>query len=478
MAIDMKPHAVVIPFPTQGHIRPLLKLAKILHFKGFYITFVNTEFNHKRLIRSQGPDSVKGLEDFQLKTIRDGLPPSDKDATQDMFQLCESLLRNGLPQFSELVESLNRSSDCPNVTCIVSDGDLTSFTLDVAEKLNIPEVLFFTNSACGFNTYCNYNGLAERGLFPLKDESQITNGYLETRLDWVPGMRNIRLRDFPTFIRTTDPHDLLIEFDLLQIANASRASAVVINTFDELDKEVLGALRQKFDKVCTLGPIHMLEQLVEDHNVKSIGSSLWKEDDTCIAWLNQMPPNSVLYINFGSVTVLSPHQLLELALGLANSHHYFLWIIRPDLVSGESAILPEEYLKEVDGRAKIVGWCSQEQVLSHPSLGGFLSHCGWNSTVESISNGVPMICWPFTAEQPTNCRYACTDWGMGLEIEGEITREKVTHLVKVLMEREKGKEMTKKALEWKDKARLAVKPGGSSHNNLEFLIKEVLLKNF
>ncbi|XP_011087902.1 7-deoxyloganetin glucosyltransferase-like [Sesamum indicum] len=472
----MKPHAVLIPYPAQGHIAPILKLAKLLHSRGFYITFVNTEFNHNRLVRARGPESVQGLKDFQFRTIPDGLPVSDKDATQDIPQLSDSLRKNGLPPFLDLVKSLNESPDSPNVSCIVSDG-VMSFTLDAAEKLNIPEVVFFTTSACGFQAYRYYGELVTRGLFPLKDESQISNGYLETELDFVPGMKNIRLRDFPSFIRSTDPDTIMVHYNILQTANAPRAKGVIINTFDELEKEVLDALRQKFEHVLTIGPLQLLEHEVENQDVKAIGSSLWREDDACIAWLNERAPNSVLYVNFGSITVLSSKQLVEFAWGLANSNQYFLWIIRPDLVSGESAILPEEYLKEVEGRALMVGWCSQEQVLAHPSVGGFLTHSGWNSTIEGISEGVPMICWPFFAEQQTNCRYVCRDWAMGLEIEGEVEREKVGELVKVLMEGEKGKEMRKKALEWKDKAQAAAKPGGSSYHNLEFLVNEILLKN-
>ncbi|EYU18466.1 hypothetical protein ABFS82_02G058400 [Erythranthe guttata] len=473
----MKPHAVLIPYPAQGHIAPVLKLAKLLHARGFFVTFVNTEFNHSRLVRARGPESVSGLEDFQFKTIPDGLPFSDKDSTQDIPQLCDSLRKNGLPPFLDLIKNLNESTECPKVSCIVSDG-VMSFTLDAAEQLGIPEVVFFTTSACGFMGYCNYGELVTRGLFPLKDESQITNGFLDTVLDWVPGMKKIRLRDFPSFVRTTDPEDIMVNYNILQTKNATRAKAVIINTFDELEAEVLDALREKFDTVATIGPLQLLEQHeVEKPEIKSIGSSLWKEDDACIAWLNKRAPNSVLYVNFGSITVLSPQQLLEFAWGLANSGQYFLWIIRPDLVSGDSAVLPEEYSEEVSGRAHMVGWCNQEQVLAHPSVGGFLTHSGWNSTVEGISEGKPMICWPFFAEQQTNCRYACTDWGTGLEIEGEVEREKVANLVRVLMEGEKGKEMRKNALEWKEKAQLAAKPGGSSYKNLEFLINEILLKN-
>lgn len=290
-------------------------------------------------------------------------------------------------------------------------------------------------------------------------------------------MKNIRLRDFPSFVRTTDPNDIMVNYNILQTKNASRAKAVLINTFDDLEKDVLDALREKFGIVSTIGPLQLLENSIQNPEVKAIGSSLWKQDDACISWLDEKAPNSVFYVNFGSITVLSAKQLLEFAWGLANSNQNFLWIIRPDLVSGDSAVLPEEYSKEVEGRAMMVGWCNQEQVLAHPAVGGFLTHSGWNSTIEGISEGVPMICWPFFAEQQTNCRYACTDWAMGLEIEGDVTREKVAELVKIMMEGEKGKELRKNALEWKDKAQAAAKPGGSSYHNLEFLINELLLKN-
>ncbi|KAG6421982.1 hypothetical protein SASPL_118542 [Salvia splendens] len=197
--------------------------------------------------------------------------------------------------------------------------------------------------------------------------------------------------------------------------NASRADAVLLNTFDDLETEVLDAIREKFDTVATIGPLQLLEKEVESPELWGIRSSLWKEDDSSIAWLDGQAPNSVLYMNFGSITVLSPEQLLEFMWGLANSGQHFLWIIRPDLVSGEKAVLPEE--------------------------------------VTALSEGVPMICWPFFAEQHTNYRYACRDWGVGMEIEGVVTRQKVAEVVKVLMEGEKGKGkgMRKKALEWKNR---------------------------
>ncbi|OVA18812.1 UDP-glucuronosyl/UDP-glucosyltransferase [Macleaya cordata] len=470
-----KPHAICIPYPAQGHISPMLKLAKYLHFRGFHITFVNTEFNHQRLVKSRGSDSVNILDDFRFETIPDGLPPSDPDVTQDIPSLCNSVRKNCLVPFRDLINRLNDSSDVPNVTCIVSDG-VMSFTLQAAEELDIPEVVFFTTSACGFIGYVYYAELVKRGYVPLKDESYLTNGYLDTPIDWIPGMEGIiRLKDFPTFIQTTDPDAIMLNYNIEQTRNALRAKGLILNTFDDLEPKVLKTIRSKFPEVFTIGPLQLMGRQIPESKLKSVGSSLWKEETGCLDWLNQWEPNSVVYVNFGSITVMTAQQLSEFAYGLANSKHPFLWIIRPDMVSGENAKLPEEFVEETKGRGMLASWCPQEQVLSHPSIGGFLTHSGWNSTIESISEGVPMICWPFFAEQQTNCRYVCTEWAIGSEIDSNVKRDEVEKLVRELMEEEKGRDMRKKALDWKEKAQLAIKPGGSSYMNLERLINQVLL---
>lgn len=162
-----QPHAVCVPFPAQGHINPMLKLAKLLHHKGFHVTFVNTEFNHNRLIKSRGPEAVNGTPSFRFETIPDGLPPSDADATQDVPSLCASTKNTCLPPFRQLLHKLNNTPDSPPVTCIVSDC-IMSFTLKAAQELNIPNVLFWTASACGFMGYVSYRGLLEKGIIPLK----------------------------------------------------------------------------------------------------------------------------------------------------------------------------------------------------------------------------------------------------------------------------------------------------------------------
>ncbi|KAK8672953.1 hypothetical protein V6N13_111310 [Hibiscus sabdariffa] len=144
---------------------------------------------------------------------------------------------------------------------------------------------------------------------------------------------------------------------------------------------------------------------------------------------------------------------------------------------GESAILPKEFMEEINGRSFITSWCSQQQVLTHPTVGLFLTHCGWNSILEAISEGVPLICWPFFADQQTNCRYACITWGTAMEINPDVKREDVESLVREMMEGGDGKRLRQKALEWKKKAEATINNGGSSVINFNRMIKEILCYN-
>uniref|UniRef100_A0ACD5TTZ8 Uncharacterized protein n=1 Tax=Avena sativa TaxID=4498 RepID=A0ACD5TTZ8_AVESA len=169
-----RPHAVMIPFPAQGHIKPLLKLAKLLHARGFHVTFVNNEFNHRRLLRAQGPGALDGAPGFRFATIADGLPQSDHDTQQDNPSLTYSTMTTCLPRFKELVSKLNNEAEAsegemPPVTCVVADSQM-SFALRAAVELGLRCASFWSASACGLMCYAHYKDLVERGIFPLKGE--------------------------------------------------------------------------------------------------------------------------------------------------------------------------------------------------------------------------------------------------------------------------------------------------------------------
>ncbi|XP_030496312.2 linamarin synthase 2-like [Cannabis sativa] len=471
-----KPHAVCVPFPAQGHVNPMMQLAKLLHSRGFHITYVNTEFNHRRLIRSKGLDSVKGLSDFHFETIPNGLPPSDRDATQDIPSLCDSTRNNCLSPFKKLLHKLNNCYEVPPVTCIVTDG-LMTFGIEAAREFGIPEVVIWTSSACSFLAYLHYDELVKKGLVPFKDENFMKDGTLDTPIDWIPGLRDIRLKDLPSFIRVLSTDDIMFDFLGSQARNCLTSSAIIFNTFQELDQEVLDSISVIFPNIYTIGPLFMLHRhLPVESQVKSMSTSLWKEDSTCINWLDKKEPNSVVYVNYGSITTMTEDNLKEFAWGLANSNHSFVWIVRPDVVMGSNSakVLSEDFFEEIKDRGLLVNWCSQKNVLEHSSVGVFLTHCGWNSTIETICAGVPVICWPFFADQQTNCHFACKTLGIGVEISPDVKREEVSMLVKEMMEGEKGKKMKEKSLYWKKKAYETTDIKGDSYNNFDKLIRESL----
>ncbi|KAL2348683.1 hypothetical protein Fmac_002683 [Flemingia macrophylla] len=287
------------------------------------------------------------------------------------------------------------------------------------------------------------------------DENYVTDGYLDTKVDCIPGMKNFRLKYMPGFIRTTDSNDIMVKFLTETAEKILRAFAVVSNTFNELECDVMNVLSSMLTHIYPIGPFPLfLNQNSQDH----------------LASLE-----SVVYVNFGSMTVMPLEKFLESAWGLANSKRPFLWIIRPDLVIGGSLILSCEFVNETSDRGKIASWSPQEQVLNHPSIGGFLTHCEWNSTIESIYAGVPMLFWPIAADQPTNCRYICNERGIGIEIDTNVKREKVEKLVNELMVGEKGKKMRPNVMKLK-KAQENIRVGGHSYINFDKVISEVLLK--
>ncbi|CAH1419235.1 unnamed protein product [Lactuca virosa] len=471
-----QPHVVFVPFPAQSHIKCMLKLARILHHKGLHVTFINTHSNQKRLVASNGILGLDKAPGFQFKTVPDGLSSATDDGvehTQTMAELWTYLGANFLGSFLDVVSGL----EIP-VTCIICDGFMTyTNTIHAAEKLNIPIILFWTMAASGFMGFYQVKVLAEKGILPLKDEIYLTNGYLDMEIDWIPGMEGIRLKELPE-IKLFTKHDNPAFKFLLETAQAAhKVSHMIIHTFEELEASLIKELKSIFPNVYSVGPLELLlNQITEKETNKSLcnGYSLWKEEPECVQWLQSKEPNSVVYVNFGSIAVMSLQDLLEFGWGLVNSKHEFLWIIRTDLVDGKPVVLPQELEDAMKGKGFVASWCSQEEVLNHSSVGGFLTHGGWGSIIESLSAGVPMICWPVSGDQQTNCRQMCKEWGVGMEISRNVKRDEVEKLVKELMEGVEGKRMRKKALEWKKVAEKATGSNGSSCIDAEKLANEIV----
>ncbi|KAK3226258.1 hypothetical protein Dsin_006120 [Dipteronia sinensis] len=190
----------------------------------------------------------------------------------------------------------------------------------------------------------------------------------------------------------------------------------------------------------------------------------------CVMWLDSQLLRSVIYVSFGSLVTLTRLQALGFWHGLVNSGKPFLWVIRPDLIVGESGIDPMDLEMVTKEREFIVSWAPQEEVLAHPAVGGLLTHSGWNSTIERINAGEPMIFWPHIADQPVNRRCVSKVWKIGFDMKDTCDRSMVEKLVRDLMDSNKREEIMKSTVEFARLANDSVQQGGSSYSNLEKLI--------
>ena len=222
--------------------------------------------------------------------------------------------------------------------------------------------------------------------------------------------------------------------------------------------------------VFDIGPLHKLSPAVD--------SSLLLPDRSCLEWLDAFPPESVLYVSFGSVACMSPRDLVETAWGIAGSGVPFLWVVRPGMVSGSAyhhqQQLPEGFEAATHGRGMVVTWAPQGEVLGHRAVGGFWTHGGWNSTAESICEGLPMLCRPYFGDQMGNARYVEHVWRVGLEVVGDLERGSVEAAIRRLMTGEDGAEMRTRAGELKKAAAECTGEGGSSCLAIDKLITHMM----
>ncbi|XP_044442903.1 cyanohydrin beta-glucosyltransferase-like [Triticum aestivum] len=405
-------HVVMVPFPAQGHVAPLMQLARLLYARGAHLTFVHTQFNYRRLLRAKGEAAVRppstAAARFRVEVIEDGMSLSMPQ--HEVAALADAVGRNCPGPFRDLLRKLAAWE--PPVTCVVADTAM-AFAATAAREAGVADALFFTASACGLVGYSQFKELLRRGLIPLEDGSCLTNGYLDTPLDWVPGMQqHMRLRDMPTFCRTTDADDTLVNEIIGQMKSAVGSKAIILNTFYELEKDVVDALAAIFPPpVYTVGPLAQViasSAAAADDGLDAMDISIWQEDARCLAWLDGKPDKSVVYVNFGSVAVMTAEQTREFALGLATCGFPFLWVKRPDIVDGDDvAALPEAFRDELErGGGLVVPWCPQPAVLKHAAAGLFVTHCGWNSLLEAVVAGLPVLAWPSIRQKTITSGYS------------------------------------------------------------------------
>ncbi|KAJ1288703.1 hypothetical protein BS78_02G108500 [Paspalum vaginatum] len=452
-----RPRRVLLfPLPFQGHVNPMLHLGDALHARGLAVTVLHTRLN--------APDPARRPE-FRFVPVPDGVPP-DVSASGDVLGIIgamnAAMEAEGSAALRAVLEAVLADEAQPPAACIVFDANLLAVPA-AAAAVGLRTLVLRTASAACVRCLAAYPMLHQKGYLP-PQESKL---YMP-----VEDLPPLRVRDL--FYSSSSNHDKMRGLLAQGIEAVKSSSGLVINTFDALEAAELERISAELNIPMLLapGPLHKLSS-----NKNSRSSAMDDQDYSCIAWLDKMPSRSVLYVSFGSLASMDADEFLEVAWGLANSGHPFLWVVRPDSVRGSDgpAGLPDGFEAAVDdGRGKVIRWAPQQEVLAHRAIGGFWTHCGWNSTLESIGEGVPMICRPQFADQMMNTRYVVKTWGVGLELDGELERGRVERAVRKLMEGSEGEEMRERAMEFKRKVADCLKIGGSSQIAIDKLANYIL----
>ncbi|KAK2986325.1 hypothetical protein RJ640_001426, partial [Escallonia rubra] len=290
----------------------------------------------------------------------------------------------------------------------------------------------------------------------------------------LPSMPLMETKDLSSFIYDMGSYPSMLRLVVNQFSNWEKADWRLFNTFDKLEGEVVNWMASQWP-IKTIGPTipsMYLDKRLEDD--RDYDLSLFKPgDDDCIRWLDTKETGSVVYVSFGSLANLGEDQLEELACGLKQSNRYFLWVVR----ASEESKLPTNFSTEASENGLVVNWCPQLKVLAHPAMGCFMTHCGWNSILEALSLGVPMLAVPQWTDQPTNAKYVVDIWQAGVRVKvdekGMIRREEIETCIREVMEGERGNELKRNAVRWKEFAKEAVDEGGSSDKHIDEFISEL-----
>ncbi|MED6218433.1 hypothetical protein PIB30_026658 [Stylosanthes scabra] len=449
---------LVLPSPAQGHVNPFMILSQKLVEYGCNIIFVNTEFIHNKVVSSMGnqESGVTGGSPIKLVSMPDGL---GADADRNNFvEVSVSILKNMPAMVEKLIEDV-RLKDRVIVSCIVADFFM-AWGLEIASKIGIKGVLFCPAPASLIALHCSIPRLIDDGIIDSKG-LPITQKAFQLSPNF-PAMDagSIWWANGVDSIFGIEIFNLLV--DCMKILELTECW--LCNSTPDLEPEALSFV----PKLLPIGPL--LRSYDHDQGVstqRSLGQ-FWEEDLSCINWLDQQPLGSVIYVAFGSFTDFDNKQFTELALGLELTNRPFLWVVRQDSDCNKTVPLPNEFK---GNQGKIVKWAPQQQVLSHPAIACFVSHCGWNSTIEGLSNGVPFLCWPYFADQFLNKTYICDQLKVGLGFDsdenGLISREEIKVKVDKVLSDEK---IRSKARVLKEKLLNNIKVGGRSSQNLNKFI--------
>ncbi|KAJ1388298.1 UDP-glycosyltransferase family, conserved site [Sesbania bispinosa] len=452
-------HIAVISIPAFSHQASIIEFCKkLLHLhQHFHVTCIFPT------IAAPIPATVKLLESLPSTIDFTFLPSVNKeDLPQDVSPAVQIQLAvsQSMQSFHNTLRSL--CSTTPLVA-LVADP-FANEALEIAKEFNLLSYIYFPPSAMTLSLFLHLPTLHEEVSCEYRDLTEAIQ---------IPGCIPIHGHDLPEHFQ--DRSSLAYELILQRSKRFSLADGFLVNSFLKMEEGTVRAL-QEHNRSKNDAPVYLVGPIIQTGSSSEPNGS--ESDSECVRWLEKQSPKSVMYVSFGSGGTLSQEQLNELALGLELSGQKFLWVLRAPSDSANAAylgaanddplkFLPNGFLERTKGQGLVVpSWAPQTQILSHTSTGGFLTHCGWNSTLESIVHGVRMITWPLFAEQRMNA-VLLTD---GLKValrpkfneNGIVEKEEIAMVIKGLMVGEEGNGIRQRIEELKDAAADGLKEDGSS----------------
>ncbi|KAG9135530.1 hypothetical protein Leryth_022267 [Lithospermum erythrorhizon] len=465
-----KPHVAFLSSPGMGHITPLFELAKrlVLHH-GFQVSFlvITTEAS-----AAQTEFFVSSTNDFPPDLHIINIPPVDMSPilTPDMFvltTLCVIVQESLKPLKNIILELPNRPK------ALVIDIFCTQ-AIDVCRDLDIGVYSFFTASTLllAFSLY-----------LPTLDR-EMEGEYVDLPEPiQVPGCSPIRTQDLLDMVKNRKIDEYYWYF--LHVSKLCSVSGIFANTWDDFEPKSLKALREnEFYRSIQTPPVYPIGPLIKQEEVVT------KQDAQILAWLDDQPLNSVLFIAFGSGGTVTSEQLIELAYGIEMSKQKFIWVVRKPSDASASAsffssgseendpsiYLPKGFFERTQKQGILVSsWAAQVAILGHKSTGAFLSHCGWNSSLESMVHGLPMIAWPLYAEQRQNATMLAEEFGLALKPEvvngkNVIGRKEIENVIRLIIESDEGVKLREMARAMMESSKKALSDGGSSFTALNTMV--------
>lgn len=467
-------HVLLLPWSAQGHLTPVYQLAQVLACKpGLLVTLVLSARANARVEGASSP--LPHHPNMKVEVIGDGLiaDPSHIPSWGDIIASLPVIQQS----LQTLLQDLMASSQ--PVTCLIS-GTFCHWSKSVARAFGIPRVELWSSPAYIYCAGFFHHRLLSEGLIPLKGELK------DTWITCIPGVPPMKATDYlkehlPTKQEVqADPEKLpkLLKRLKDSFSGARDQYRILVNSIYDLESQAFDALCGEQVRAYAIGPLFLQSEAKQPFTQPRI--SLYKEDRTALRWLDSKAAATTLYVAFGSDSRMEKLDIQELAFGLEASGHKFLWVIRPGSIVGDLSVadvFPEGFEERIADRGLIVSWAPQMEVLSHSAIGGFLSHCGWNSALEALWMGIPILGWPQRADQGVNQFFIREVWKVGIAVEkdedGKVTRTVIEKAVRSLMQGEEGARAREKVKEVKGLMSKVTQDGGSSRKNLDQFIQDL-----